>query len=63
MTAAFDRLTAEQQVALRNLAAWSAMDGSDLDAAEMEILAAYAPDEITREQCIAQLDAHCDAPD
>jgi hypothetical protein len=63
MTAACDRLTAEQQFALRNLAASFAMDGIDLDAAEIEILAAYALDEITREQCIAQLDAHCDAPD
>ena len=56
-------LTAGQQFALGNLAASFAVDGIDTGAAQMEILAACALDEITREQCLARLDAHRDAPD
>lgn len=56
-TPASGRLTARQRLALGNLAASFSLEGIDLDFAEMAILARCAPDEISRGQCIRQLDA------
>lgn len=51
------RLTEEQQLQLRSLAASFAVERMDFTPAELDVLAAYVLDEVTRDQALTQLRA------
>jgi hypothetical protein len=54
---AIDRLSPEERAGLTNIAASWKMEGADLSDQALEILARYMLNEISADECDAQLDA------